>query len=250
MTAKNGVLFGLMVMTIGTWLVGCYASVLFGQTGLDPALSLTAKLPPDVHPDTLSRAVRTQKDDLTTDGEKEAFDRMSGVSPSQPVSKWLGPTGTRLQIPELAETYSTQLKLLHSKGTLGDKYYELVIAVAMRETNNKEEWLNHEAIRAKLLSPRIEEVLRSNLPTTGLDEKDAMIIQYGRELFRDPKVSSETFAAMQRLLGSKNTLVATLTMAYYDVNGLLIRAYDQRMDTSPTCTGNGCLSERNIHNAW
>jgi len=242
----------LGVLAMGIVLVGSNADGLLGQTASSPALSLTAPLPPDINPDTLSRASRVKKEDFTTDAEKAAFDRTYVLSPKQTVSKWLGPTGTRLQIPELAETYNTQLKMFHSKSTLGDRYYELVVAVALRETNNREEWLNHQVNREKLLGPKIEEVLRKNLPTTGLDEKDAAIIEYGRELFRKPKVSSKTFANLERLFGKTNALVATLTMCYYDANGLLMRAYDQHMDTTPGCDGYhiGCLNAKNINNAW
>jgi 4-carboxymuconolactone decarboxylase len=243
--------WGLMAMEM--LLVASNGSQLVGQTANpSPALSLTAKLPADINPDTLSRASRVKREDFATDAEKAAFDRTYVLSPKQTVSKWLGPTGTRLLIPELAETYNTQLKLFHSKGTLGDRYYELVVAVALRETNNREEWLNHHVNREKLLGPKIEEILRKNLSTNGLDEKDAAIIQYGRELFREPKVSSKTFATMEKLFGKKDTLVASLTMCYYDANGLLMRAYDQHMDTTPGCEGYhiGCLNAKNIDNAW
>ena len=63
-----------------------------------------------------------------------------------------------------------------------------------------------------------------------LAEKDAaVLIQFGRELFRQPKVSSKTFADMERLFGRRGTLALTLVMAHYADNGMLYRVYDQRL---------------------
>lgn len=213
-------------------------------------LSQQTKLPPDIHPDTLSRAEKVKRDDLTTEEEKQTFDRIVTFEPKERTSTWLGPTGTRLQIPQLAETYNTQLKLFREQ--LEQRSYELAISVAIRETDNKEEWLNHVPNREKLLGPKIEEVLMKNQSTAGLDPKDAAIIDYGREMFRAPKVSSKTFAALEQGYGRKKALTVTLIICYYAANELLMRAYDQHMDTRATCSGyhEGCLSAKNAGLVW
>jgi hypothetical protein len=215
-------------------------------------LSEQKKLPPDILPDTFSRAARVNRDDLTSDAERQAFDRIYPTTPKPGVIKWLGPTGTRMLLPELAETYQTQLKLIRARGELDPKTLELATAVALRETNNKQEWINHQQDREKLLGPKIEDILKNNLPTTGLDEKDAVIIQYNRELFREPRVSSMTFAKIEEIYGKKKVLTMTLMSCYYAANGLLMQAYDQHMDTRPDCEGehNGCLSAKNMADSW
>jgi 4-carboxymuconolactone decarboxylase len=210
------------------------------------------KLPPDIRPETLSRMPRTKKTDLTTDEEKQAFDRVVGHSAKQSVSRWLGPTGTRLAIPELADIYQKQINLIHAKSGLEPKYIELTVLVATRETNNKDEFLNHEPDALKLLPAKVVEIIKNNQDTKGLEEKEALIIQFGRELFREPKVSSKTFAAVERTFGRKTTLDIALFMCYYASNGLLMRAYDQQMDTSPTCVfpHSGCLNAKNPPRTW
>lgn len=70
------------------------------------------------------------------------------------------------------------------------------------------------------------EIVRNQQDTKGLEEKEALIIQFGRELFHQPKVSSKTFAGMERNFGKKGTLGITLTMGHYVSNALLMRAYD------------------------
>ena len=60
-------------------------------------------------------------------------------------------------------------------------------------------------------------------------EKDQVLIEYGREIFEQPKVSSKTFADMERLFGRRGTLAMTLIMAHYTDNSILYRAYDQQI---------------------
>jgi hypothetical protein len=92
------------------------------------------------------------------------------------------------------------------------------------------DWLTHEKASAGKVLPReVIEVVRNNKDTKGLDEKDAVLIEYGREIFHQPKVSSKTFADMERLFGRRGTLTMTLLMAHYTDNGILYRAYDQRL---------------------
>src|SRR3974390_2474346 len=80
------------------------------QQGSEWVTAQAAKLSPDIHPETLSRATRPKESDFTTTAEKKVFHDLNDRPGSkQLVSKWLGPTGTRLQIPELAEVYNRQI---------------------------------------------------------------------------------------------------------------------------------------------
>jgi hypothetical protein len=197
------------------------------------------KLPPDVHPDTLSRMPRVTKEDFATDEEKQAFDRAFALV--APDSKknffegWLGPAGTRMQIPEVEEIYLKQAAVVRDKSGLEPKYRELAILVATRECDNKSEFIDHASreIDQKMLGPHVVEIVRNRQDTKGLGKKEALIIQFGRELFNQPKVSSRTFAEMERNFGRKATLCITLTMGYYVSNALLMRAYDTQLFRHP-----------------
>lgn len=211
------------------------------------------KLPRDVHPETLSRMPRASRNDFTTEEDKRSFDHVLAFQPKQRVSRWLGPTGTRLQIPALAEIYNEQDRMLMRDQKWTDsRYIELTISVATRETNNKEEWLNHEPQAVALLGQKTVDIIRKREDPVSLDEKDATVIRFGRELFHQPKVSSETFADMERSFGKKGTLNLALIMCYYASNGLLMRAYDQHMDTSAECTmsHSGCLDAKHPIPSW
>jgi hypothetical protein len=209
-------------------------------------------LPPDVHPETLSRATRVKREDFTTDEEKQAYDRVMGLMPKQSVTRWLGPTGTRLRIPEEAEIDHMQLTMLSEKSGVDPKYIELTIAVATRETDNRDEFLNHELDAIKVLGVKVEDIVRLRQDPTGLEEKEVAIIQFGRELFHQPIVSSKTFADLERNFGKKGALAITLIMCHYDSNGLLMRAYDQHMDVRAECTTahSGCVNPTHPLPSW
>src|SRR5262245_53364616 len=54
-------------------------------------------LPPDIHPETLSRTTRSKETDFTDAEDKQIFNKINNAAGSkQLVSRWLGPTGIRL----------------------------------------------------------------------------------------------------------------------------------------------------------
>ncbi|HEY4355224.1 MAG TPA: hypothetical protein VGN16_05725 [Acidobacteriaceae bacterium] len=232
MRAFQLLLMGLIV-TIGLQERLGFHSVSAQQSSV--AGKSTDSLPSDVYPDTLARAPRMKKSDFTTEEEKQAYDRVLAISPTTAEwnvpGAWLGPTGTRILIPELAEIYLQQGLTIRKKGGLEPRFQELTILVATRECDNKNEFLDHASREntRKMISPKIVDIIRNEKDTMGLDEKDALVIRFGRELFHQPKVSSKTFADMQRTFGRKGTLAITLLMGYYSTNELVMRVYDQQL---------------------
>lgn len=190
------------------------------------------KLPSDVHPETLSRMPQANKDEFTAEEDKQAYDHLISAEPrfGKPVTGPLGGTGTRLHMPVVADAYRTAWNNLREKGGVEQKYMELATLVACRETNLELEWIAHEDIGTKLNSREAIEIIRNKQEPKGLEEKQTAIIQFGREMFEQSKVSSNTFATMERLFGRRGTLAITLMMGYYANNAFLFRAYDQHID--------------------
>ena len=187
------------------------------------------KLPADIHADSLSRMPRPHLEDMMTDEDKESFKRvLSWEKILNDPSGELGPTGTRAWIPQLAEEYRKLGTMVHKANTMEPKYVELVACVAVRETDNPEEWFGHAATCTKLLGAKTVEVVQKEEPVSLLeDQKAAAMIQFGRELFHQRRVSSKTFANMEQQFGRRDTLDVTLLMGYYDQNDVMYRAYDQ-----------------------
>jgi hypothetical protein len=190
------------------------------------------KYPPDIHPDTLSRMPRPKRDDFTTDEDKQSFDRVFAFeAPLRLPTGVLGPTGTRAWIPQLAEENRKFTNLIHEKFTGEYKYDELASLVAVRENDNPAEWFGHAKNATKFFGPKVVEVVQKEEDVSAVDDKKAAVeIQFARELFHQPIVSSKTFAEMEKSFGRRDTLNLTLRMGYYAYNAALYRAYDQYMD--------------------
>jgi len=210
-----------------------FAFVLLGGFSPRSAWSQTSpvagaeKLPPDVNPNSLSRMPRAKRSDFTAEDDLKAFDHIMGMEPRFSAQTGaIGGTLTRIQLPTVAVMYRDLLAEMRAKSGIDPKYLELTIIVASRESRNATEWVGH----AKNVPPNIVEIVRDNKSVAGLDQKEAALIRFGREQARDPKVSSKTFADMERLFGRRGTLAITLINSYYSASAMLFRTYDQQLD--------------------
>src|SRR5882672_6125702 len=90
----------LWLMLISPFLA-CSRGAFAQQTPTSPPSA--EKFPPDIHSETMNRMPAATKDELTTDEEKQAYDRLVAVEPrfAKPQS---GGTGVRLHAPVVAET--------------------------------------------------------------------------------------------------------------------------------------------------
>jgi len=71
-------------------------------------------------------------------------------------------------------------------------------------------------------------VVRNGRPLNGLDEKDAAVIRFGRELFHDKKVDSATFAKAVALWGKRGTMDMVAAMSTYAVSGFFFFSFDEQ----------------------
>src|ERR1041384_6837233 len=64
------------------------------------------------------------------------------------------------------------------------------------------EWVAHEPEALKEgVTQKVINVIKYRRSTEGLDETDALIIELGRQLWRDHRVKSETFAKLKAIFG-------------------------------------------------
>jgi len=113
-------------------------------------------------------------------------------------------------------------------GTLNPHARELAIMVACRETNYNLEWNGHEATALKNgVYAKTIDVIRKKGALTGLDEKDAVVIRFGRQMFTDKKVDSATFAKLVEIYGKKGAMDVVAVMNTYAVSGFYGIAVDE-----------------------
>ena len=177
-----------------------------------------ASLPPDVYPDSRSRIPLVDREDLDEEGKRTYDDRVSPNSTS--LAGLPGPGGLRL----------------HGSGgdavgrDLGGRLQELARLVVAREMDQQFEWTVHEPVALKEgLEPAIIDAIRHRKPLTGVPEKEAAIIQLGREIFQNHKVSSDTFAKALKQLGRRNLIDLCDMMGRYTTTAILLHTVDLRL---------------------
>ena len=71
--------------------------------------------------------------------------------------------------------------------------------------------------------------MKNNGPLTGIDDQDATVIRFGRQMLRDKKVDSATFAKVVQLVGKRGAMDMVAVMNTYAVSGFYAVAVDEHM---------------------
>lgn len=185
-----------------------------------------AQAPSDLDAQSRARLPYVQRKDAG-EGAKRLFDIFVRNS-NAPTDTLTGPLAfAAYNVPA-----ATALLDLHDgavgKGTLNAHVRELAILVACRETNYNFEWNGHEPAAVKAgVDQKVVDVVRTNGALTGLDEADAAVIRFGRELLRDRKMSSATFAKAKQLFGDHGAMDLVAVMSTYAVSGFFAIAVDE-----------------------
>jgi len=177
----------------------------------------------DLDPDSHARLPYLQRKDLDEASQK-IFDVLPGKGKDDVLR---GPLAFAAYNPGVAKA----LFDLHNAavgGTLNPHARELAIMVACRETNYNLEWNGHEATALKNgVDAKTIDVIRKKGALTGLDEKDAVVIRFGRQMFTDKKVDSATFAKLVEIYGKKGAMDVVAVMNTYAVSGFYGIAVDE-----------------------
>jgi hypothetical protein len=185
-------------------------------------------LPPDINPVTLSRLPPVTPADLDAEGQRLLAARVTPPTPgpgpghvtvySPKVAEGLGAMGRALGVPR-GDTFR-----------FGVRTYQLIVLITAWEIEQQYEWSAHEpaGLRAGL-EQSIIDVVKYDRAVTGMPEKDAMLIRFGRALLRDHKVSSELWASIVKEFGRQGTIEIMALMADYFTVGMMMNAVDQHL---------------------
>ncbi len=185
-------------------------------------------LPKDVHPQTRSRLSPLERGQLDEQG-KRMYD--SVLDPKRPtIAGFQGPAGIWLHSPRLGEPIREFNRILRSEIPLEPRLRELAILVTARELDSQFEWTAHEpaALQAGL-DPAVVEIVKHRRPPARVGEREAAIIRFGRELFRDRKVRSATYAHAVRLFGETGVVHLAALMGNYALTAVMLTAFDQQL---------------------
>jgi 4-carboxymuconolactone decarboxylase len=181
-----------------------------------------SKLPADLDPQSRARLPYLKKAELDAKGQKllETFASKDGVL--------TGPLAFAAYNSGVAQALLDLHNAAVTGGTLDPHTRELAILVACRATNYNLEWNAHEASGLKAgIDAKVIDVVRFNRPLTGLNEKDAAVIRFGRQMLNDKKVDSAIFAKVVELWGKRGAMDMVAAMNTYAISGFFAIAVDE-----------------------
>jgi 4-carboxymuconolactone decarboxylase len=207
-------------------LMAAYAGTAARLTGVNqqmPAgwrqfLPLPFTPPDDIYPDSRSRLPLLR-----------AAPNQQAASPRL-YSRQLAPEGTG---PSHIRRHAGGLEALEV--SIGRRLMVLAILVTAREHDEQYDWTVNEVVALKDgPEPSVIDVVRTRQPLTGLGEREAAIIQFGRELFGKHTVSAETYARALKLFGERDLVDMIDLMAQHAGDAVLLTAFDQHLPVGQT----------------
>lgn len=183
-----------------------------------------SSFPKDVHPETGNRLPPINRYNLD-EGAKKIYDA-GGNAPGVDY----GPQRLRLYSGG-AEVFSSGLNdFLRHKSGLEPQFVELSILASVREMDGEYEWTAHEPAALKAgVSPQIIDIVKYRKPLTGVPEKEATIIELGREAVGKHKVSSETYARALKIFGDRQLVNIVCLMGDYASTAIMLTTFDQHV---------------------
>jgi 4-carboxymuconolactone decarboxylase len=207
-------------------------SILAASAALAGSVAFSAaaqSLPADINPSSRARIPYVQRKD-TDESAKRLFDVFVRNSNS-PTDEIKGPLAfASYNVPVAVALLDLHDGAVGKSSSLNAHVRELAILVACRETNYDLEWNGHVPAALKAgVDQKVIDVVRAKGPLAGVPEADAAVIQFGRELLDDRKMSSATFAKAKQLFGDKGAMDLVAVMSTYAVSGFYAIAVDEHM---------------------
>jgi len=188
-------------------------------------VAIAQKMPADLDPNSGARLPYLTRSDLGAEGQRlsDIFARNGG--PTTPISGPLAFASYNIPVAKaLLDLHDGAV----GSSTIDAHVRELAILVACRETNYTLEWNGHEPAAIKAgVTAEVVDVVRNDKSLQGLSDRDAIVIRFGRELLRDRKVSSATFAAAAGEFGDHGAMDIVAVMSTYAVSGFYAIAVDE-----------------------
>jgi 4-carboxymuconolactone decarboxylase len=207
------------------WAIG--ATVLAGFSFISRGQQGSA-VPKDVYPDSGFRLPLLKREALDDQGKK-LYDQASSQD-GRNIVGLRGPTGIRLYSPKVGELQVELNQYLRFEAGIPGPMRELAILVTARETNSQFEWAAHQpvALREGLGQAAID-VVKYRKSTAGLPEAEAVVIQLGRQIFGDKKVSPDIFARALKVFGDRGLVNLVSLMGGYSSTAALLTTFDMQL---------------------
>ncbi len=179
--------------------------------GWRQSLPLPFTHPDDIHPDSRSRVP------LRSPGSRTSVAELYG--------RMLSPSGIG---PGVIRSYGAGQDTLEAR--VGRRLMQLAVLVTARAHDSQYDWtMNEPRAREAGLEPEIVDVVRHGRPLADLDEQDAALIAFGRELFGDHNVGAGTYARAERAFGLQDLVDVVGLMGAHAADAAVLAAFDQHL---------------------
>jgi 4-carboxymuconolactone decarboxylase len=197
------------------------------QSAAKSAAATAEQLPGDIHPITRNRFPPINPGELDENGKRLIA---KVAAEGRAITEAGGPTSIRAHSPQVMEYADALNYYLRKNAGLEERLVELAILVTARAMDSKYEWHSHEKAALKAgLSQEIVDVVKFRKAITGMNEREAIVVQLGREAFGDRKVKSETFARALGVFGRQGLVNLVSLMADYSGTAMLLTTFDQQL---------------------
>ena len=191
---------------------------------------METQMPPsDIDPQSGFRLPLLKREELDETARKTYDD---AARPGASIAGLQGPAGVQLYSPKTTAHLRALNRYLRFEAGFSPRIREIAILATAREMDSQFEWVAHEPEALKEGVPQaVIDVIKHRKSTEGLDQTDAAVITLGRELWRDHKVKSETFAKLKALFGPNKLVDLVLLMGNYAGTAALLTAVDMQLHT-------------------
>jgi 4-carboxymuconolactone decarboxylase len=177
----------------------------------------------------MARLPDLKRDDLDADAQA-VWDRVVGSRGSV-----RGPMALLMHNPPLADRVAELGARLRFQGTLTGADRELAILTAGRETEAVYEWAAHEPIGLdEGVSREAVEVLRHQASTAALQEREALIIDVVRTIYREHHLSDELYAKAESTFGQSGIVEIVVLAGYYGLIGYVLNVFEADLPAGVT----------------
>lgn len=137
-----------------------------------------------------------------------------------------GPFSVLMNSPEVATRIADVGTYVRFEGTLRGSVRELAIITAARELDCAYEWAIHEPLaRNEGITDDTIGIVASRESTDLLSAVDALVVRYGRALFRENEVPESLFQSARDRFGVEGITELTATFGYYAMLACVLNAF-------------------------
>lgn len=182
--------------------------------------------PADIDRNSGFRLPLLNRDDLDEVGQRR-YDRAKG---GENIAGLQGPTGIMLYATKVSEAQSHLTRHLRHEAGLTPRVREVALLITSRCLDQQFEWTAHEpeAVHAGVPQDAID-VMKHDRPTDGLDRVDALVIELGRAIWRDHKVSPDLFARAKAEFGPHKLVSLVMLMGSHGQTAALLTTFDMQL---------------------